>query len=45
MGLGNPLASYWDPQHIEQKRTTKKYQQLDRLGAMVDMGWIERSMD
>ena len=39
------MASYWDPQQIEQKKITKKYHQLDRLGAMVDMGWIERTMD
>ena len=39
LGLGNPLAEYWDPEPPTYP-TIRKYNQLGRLGAMVDMGWI-----
>lgn len=45
IGIGNQLADYCDPPPLEERAQSRRYDRLGRLGALVDMGWIERTMD
>lgn len=40
IGLGNCFECYWDSEPVEKQVKSKRYDQLGRLGALVDRGWI-----